>query len=52
MGEKDTGMTDSQFKAFVRFLIDALQEVKDGREEEREKKLDKILDNLQSSLED
>ena len=37
----DMGMTDSQFKAFVRFLIDALKEVKEEEGEKREKKLDK-----------
>lgn len=48
----DRGMTDSQFKAFVRFLIDALKEVKEEEGEKREKKLDRILENLQDSLED
>jgi hypothetical protein len=50
---KDMGMTDSQFKAFVRFLVDAVEDAK--KEEEpvaKEKKLEKILSNLQSSLED
>lgn len=46
------GMTDSQFKAFIRFLIDALQDAKNDTGESRERKLEKILDNLQSSLED
>ena len=47
------GMTDSQFKAFVRFLIDALTDVKEEEAgEERERKLDRILENLRSSLED
>lgn len=49
---KEMGMTDSQFKAFVRFLIDAIEEAKEESGENKEKKLDKILENLQSSLED
>jgi len=50
---KDVGMTDSQFKAFVRFLIDAIREAKEeDSESEKTKKLEKILENLQSSLED
>lgn len=46
------GMTDSQFKAFVRFLIDALKDAREATGENKEKKLDKIIENLQSSLED
>lgn len=46
------GMTDSQFKAFVRFLIDALKDAKEEEGAEKDRKLDKILENLQSSLED
>lgn len=46
------GMTDSQFKAFVRFLIDALKDAREETGENKEKKLDKIIENLQSSLED
>ena len=37
------GMTDSQFKAFVRFLIDAL---KDAREETGESKEKKMADGV------
>lgn len=48
----EMGMTDSQFKVFVRFLIDALEDVKEEEGEKKEKKLDRILQNLQSSLED
>lgn len=46
------GMTDSQFKAFIRFLIDALEDAKKEDGEKKEEKLNKILENLQSSLED
>ncbi len=52
MEVKTMGMTDSQFKAFVRFLIDALEEAKKEEGEKKDKKIDKILENLQSSLED
>ena len=47
------GMTDSQFKAFIRFVLDSLQEVKKEKDPaEHEKRLDKIIDNLQKALED
>ena len=50
---KDMGMTDSQFKAFARFLIDVLEDAKNEiSPEEKNRKLEKILSNLQSSLED
>ena len=47
------GMTDKQFNGFIRFLIDDLKEAKE--EEDTEKKnarIQKILENLQSTLED
>lgn len=47
------GMTDSQFKGFVRFLLDDIIEVietiPDGKEKD---KLQKVADNLQQTLED
>lgn len=47
------GQTDSQFKAFIRFVIDALKEVYDEKDEEkRNEKMKKILENLQKTLED
>ena len=47
------GQTDSQFKAFIRFVLDALREVKQEKDpEKRDVKLEKILDNLQKTLED
>ena len=47
------GQTDSQFKAFIRFVVDALREVKQEKDpEKRDAKLEKILDNLQKTLED
>ena len=50
---KDMGMTDGQFKAFVRLLISNLTDA--DREEEKEKireRLQRTLEILQSSLED
>ena len=50
---RNMGMTDKQFNGFVRFLLDALKETKEEpSEDKREKKLDKIIDNLQKTLED
>lgn len=47
------GQTDSQFKAFLRFVLDALRDVaKEKDEQKRAEKLEKIMDNLQKSLED
>lgn len=47
------GMTDIQFKAFIRFVLSDLQEVRAQKDEElRNAKLDRIIDNLQKALED
>ena len=47
------GQTDSQFKAFIRFVIDALKEINEEKDEEkRAAKMAKLLDNLQKTLED
>lgn len=47
------GMTDSQFKAFIRFVLDDLKELEQEKDEEkRAEKLKKIIENMQSSLED
>lgn len=50
---EEMGMTDKQFDGFVRFLLDA---VKDAKEEEeaskKTKKLERIIENLQLTLED
>lgn len=53
-GDKvDMGMTDSQFKSFIRFLADALQEARDEENvDKKNQKLEKILSNLQAGLED
>ena len=47
------GQTDSQFKAFLRFVLDALLDAANEPVEKiRNDKMNKILDNLQKSLED
>ena len=47
------GMTDSQFKAFIRFVLDSMQAVKEEKDPAaREEKLNKVIDNLQKALED
>lgn len=49
----DMGMTDKQFNGFIRFLIDDLKEVQEEQDEaKRRERIQKILDNLQSTLED
>lgn len=49
----DMGMTDKQFNGFIRFLIDDLQEAKEESDtEKKNKRIEKILENLQSTLED
>ncbi len=47
------GMTDSQFNGFLRFVIDDLQEIKENsnNKEVVEKKVDKIIENLQQTIE-
>ncbi len=47
------GQTDAQFKAFLRFVLDALKETKAETESaKKDEKIDKIIDNIQKSLED
>lgn len=47
------GMTDGQFKAFIRFILDALDEYHDETDDEKkESKYEKIKDNLKTTLED
>ena len=47
------GMTDKQFKAYIRLLRNDVKEARDEKDEEKKKeKLDKILGDLQDSLED
>ena len=50
---KEMGMTDKQFNGFIRFLIDDLKEVQEEKDEDKKnKRIEKILENLQSNLED
>jgi len=50
---ENMGMTDKQFQSYVRFLLDALKEAKEEQtEEKRNEKLDKVIVNLQATLED
>lgn len=47
------GQTDSQFKAFIRFVLDALREYASETDETKKAaKLGKIIENLQKTLED
>lgn len=47
------GQTDIQFKAFIRFVLDALREIAEESDEQKRKaKMEKVLDNLQKTLED
>lgn len=47
------GQTDSQFKAFIRFMLDALKDIaSETDEEKRDAKMQKVMDNLQKTLED
>ena len=47
------GQTDSQFKAFIRFMLDAIKELKNETDEKKKaEKMDRIIDNLQKTLED
>ena len=49
----DMGMTDKQFNGFVRFLLDALKEAQEEKEnDKKDEKISKIIDNLQKTLED
>lgn len=47
-------MTDSQFKGFVRFVLDDIREVLENLEDgsKEKEKLQKVADNLQQTLED
>ena len=50
---KNMGQADSQFKAFIRFVLDALREVAAEKDEnKRNEKMAKIIENLQKTLED
>jgi len=45
--------TDSQFKAFIRFILDDIKELQTETDEaKRAAKMEKIVENLQKTLED
>lgn len=47
------GQTDSQFKAFIRFMLDALREIaSETDKDKRNEKMQRVIDNLQKILED
>ncbi len=47
------GMTDSQFKGFIRFVLDDLIEIQsESNVEKQNEKMKKVIDNLQKVLED
>lgn len=47
------GQTDSQFKAFIRFILDDIKELQTETDETKKSaKIEKIIDNLQKTLED
>ncbi|MCI8990149.1 MAG: hypothetical protein HFF59_04990 [Lawsonibacter sp.] len=47
------GMTDSQFKGFIRFVLDALLDAQSEKDQKiRDAKIQKVIDNLQKVLED
>lgn len=47
------GQTDSQFKAFIRFILDDIKELQTETDDaKRAAKVEKIIDNLQKTLED
>lgn len=47
------GMTDKQFNAFIRFIHDNLLDaMNESNSEKQHAKLQKIIDNLQSIIED
>ena len=53
LGGEQTVKNDSQFKIFVRFLIDALEEAAaEPDEEKRSAKMARIIEHLKKSLED
>ena len=53
MVDVDMGMTDKQFEGFIRFVLDDLRENKEEKDDrKREEKLNKVINNLQKTLED
>ena len=51
--QQEMGMTDKQFAGFLRMLIDNLNEAKKEIEESKKtEKLEKVIENLQITIED
>ena len=49
-GDCDMGQADSQFKAFIRFMLDALKDIASETDrEKRDAKMQKVMDNLQKT---
>lgn len=47
------GQSDCQFKAFIRFILDDIKELRAETDEEKKAaKIETIIDNLQKTLED
>ena len=50
---KEMGMTDKQFNLFLRFLQNALEEIKtEESAETKDKKIEKLMEDIQKSIED
>lgn len=50
---KDMGMTDKQFSGYLRMLINRLEDVeKEADEKIKNQKLEKIISDLQKTIED
>ena len=48
----EMGMTDKQFVGFLRFLLDSLKDVADeSNAEKKEEKLNKVIENVQKTIE-
>lgn len=53
VNNEEMGMTDKQFNGFIRLLIDDIKETIEEKDDiKKAEKLKKILENLQSTLED
>ena len=51
--KEEMGMTDKQFNGFIRLLLDNLKDAMEESDEvKKADKLDKIIGNLQATLED
>ena len=47
------GMTDAQFKSYVRFILDVVKAAEEEEDtEKRQKFIDRLVDNLEKTLED